>query len=553
MRSDRIKKGVHRAPHRALLRACGLGEEDFDKPFIGVANSFIEIVPGHRHLNRFAEIVKQAIREAGGIPFEFNTIGVDDGIAMGHDGMRYSLPSRELIADSIETVVNAHCFDGLVCIPNCDKITPGMLMGAARVDIPTVFVSGGAMAAGEAQDGSAADLATVFEAVGRHSRGEVSDAQLLALEQKACPTCGSCAGMFTANTMNCLCEAMGIALPGNGTAIAESAERVGLAREAGAMILRVVERGQTARQLLTIEAFDNAAAVDVALGGSTNSVLHLLAIAREAGIDYPLQRFDDVARRTPQVCKLSPASDHRVDDLGRAGGVPAVMRTLSRRQGLLHLDAASVAGGTIRDVLENAQVMNPAVIRPLESPYSSQGGLAILHGSLAPNGCVVKTAGVPDGVSAFEGTARVFDCEEDATAAIYAGQVGAGSVIVIRFEGPRGGPGMREMLGPTSAVMGCGLGDSVALVTDGRFSGATRGLCVGHVSPEAAAGGPIGKVMEGDVIRIDIQRRRIEVLVDHSQFNARALPTRSESHHKSGWLARYWVIRFEVSGIGASV
>jgi dihydroxy-acid dehydratase len=345
--------------------------------------------------------------------------------------------------------------------------------------------------------------------------------------------------MFTANTMNCLCEAMGIALPGNGTALAESSERVALAKRAGQLILRVVERGQIARQILTLEAFDNAAAVDVALGGSTNSVLHLLAIAREAGIDYPLQRFDEVARRTPQICKLSPASDHRVDDLGRAGGVPAVMRTLSRRQGLLHLDAASVTGGTIRDVLEKAQVMNPAVIRPLESPYSARGGLAVLHGSLAPNGCVVKTAGVPDGVSVFEGTARVFDCEEDATAAIYAGQVGPGSVIVIRFEGPRGGPGMREMLGPTSAVMGRGLGDSVALVTDGRFSGATRGLCVGHVSPEAATGGPIGKVKEGDLIRIDTQERRIEVLVDPSEFAARPAPTQPDSHHNSRWLQRY--------------
>ena len=539
MRSDTIKRGALRAPHRALLRACGLTEEDFEKPFIGVANSFVEIVPGHRHLNRFGVIVKEGIRAAGGVPFEFNTIGVDDGIAMGHGGMRYSLPSRELIADCIETMVHAHCFDGLVCIPNCDKITPGMLMGAARVDLPTVFVSGGAMATGKDALGNAADLATVFEAVGRHAHGGLSDAELLELERNACPTCGSCSGMFTANTMNCLCEALGIALPGNGSALAESDERNDLAKRAGVAVLRLVRENVTARSFFTREAFDNAFAVDVALGGSTNSILHMLAIAHEAGIAYPLSRVDEISRRTPCICKLSPSSEYRVDDLHRAGGVSGVLRSLSRRNGLLHSSAPTVTGADIGTVASEAAVLNPVVIRPVEVPYASSGGLAVLHGSLAPRGAVIKTAGVATGRTEHTGPAVIFDCEEDASDAIHEGRVNPGSVVVIRFEGPKGGPGMREMLGPTSAVMGRGLGDSVVLVTDGRFSGATRGLCVGHVSPEAAAGGPINKVKEGDMIRIDIEGRTIDLLVDPEVLTERSPFPTPERTPPTGWLARY--------------
>ena len=539
MRSDEIKRGVQRAPHRALLRACGVSEQDFDKPFIGVANSFVEIVPGHRHLNRFGEVVKQGIREAGGVPFEFNTIGVDDGIAMGHGGMRYSLPSRELIADSLETMVRAHCFDGLICIPNCDKITPGMLMGAARLNVPTVFVSGGAMATGNDGAGKPADLATVFEAVGRHARGGLDDAKLLELERNACPTCGSCSGMFTANTMNCLCEAFGIALPGNGTALAESEERLGLARHAGAVVLRLVAQDVGACVFFTQESFDNAIALDVALGGSTNSILHLLAIAHEAGIDYPLERVDEVSRRTPCICKLSPSSEYRVSDLHRAGGVSGVLRALSRRTGLLHTSAPTVGGADVGAVAAGASVLDPAVIRPLEAPYSSTGGLAVLRGSLAPRGAVIKTAGVAARKSEHTGPAVVFDKEEDATAAVHRGQVQPGSVVVIRFEGPRGGPGMREMLGPTSAVMGSGLGESVALVTDGRFSGATRGLCVGHISPEAATGGPIGRVRDGDTIRIDVEKRTIDLLVDHGELAERSPKHEMQRSAATGWLARY--------------
>jgi dihydroxy-acid dehydratase len=539
VRSDQIKRGHSRAPHRSLLRACGVTEDDWDKPFIGVANSFIEIVPGHRHLNKFGKIVKQAIREAGGIPFEFNTIGVDDGIAMGHGGMNYSLPSRELIADCVETMVRAHCFDGLVCIPNCDKITPGMMMAAARLDLPTVFVSGGAMKTGDDGHGQPADLATVFEGVGAHSRGLMSDHQLAALERSACPTCGSCAGMFTANTMNCLCEAFGIALPGNGSAIAESIEREQLAAKAGQAIVQQVAAGKTARDYFTLAAFDNAFTVDVALGGSTNSVLHLLAIAHEAGVRYPLSRIDEISRRTPCICKLSPSSEYRVSDLHDAGGVLAVMRSLSRKSGLLDLATPAVGGRSLGGMVETTAVKNPAVIRPVEVPYSKQGGLAVLRGSLAPDGAVLKTAGVADGKTQHTGPARIFDSEEAATVAIQQGHIEAGDVVVIRFEGPAGGPGMREMLSPTSAVMGCGLGNSVALITDGRFSGATRGLCIGHVSPEAAAGGPISKLKENDMIRIDLTTRSIEILIDQKTFNARTAANKPNDKPATGWLGRY--------------
>ncbi len=539
MLSDRIKRGAHRAPHRALLRACGLSEADFEKPFIGVANSFVEIIPGHRHLDAFARIVKEAVRQAGGVPFEFNTIGIDDGLAMGHDGMNYSLPSRELIADSIESVVRAHCFDGLVCIPNCDKITPGMLMGALRVNVPTIFVSGGAMAAGSL-NGQAVDLVSVFEGVGRHAAGKLDDAALRELEAAACPTCGSCAGMFTANSMNCLCEALGLALPGNGTALAQSGEREALARAAGRRIVELVRLDLKPRDFVTREAIDNAFVLDMALGGSTNTVLHTLAIAREAGIDYPLSRVDELSRVTPNLCKLSPASQWHMEDLHRAGGVSAVLAQLCGRPGLLHLSERTVTGRKLGGNIAGCAINDGDVIRPLSRPHSETGGLCVLSGSLTPEGAVVKTAAIAPGISRHEGRALVFESEEDASRSIMEGAITAGCVVVIRNEGPKGGPGMQEMLTPTAALMGRGLGESVALVTDGRFSGATRGMCVGHVSPEAAAGGPIALVRNGDLIVLDLKTRRLDLLVEAGE-----LETRRHAWHEpkeragTGWLSRY--------------
>src|SRR5262245_49927557 len=509
MRSDRIKAGVERAPHRSLLKAVGVTDADMRKPFVAVVNSYVDIVPGHAHLQRFGGLVKDALREAGAVPFEFNTIGVDDGIAMGHDGMKFSLPSRELIADCVETMIAAHQFDGMVCIPNCDKITPGMLMAAARVDIPTVFISGGPMATGRSRSGEAIDLISVFEGVGAYQAGKIDGARLKELEDLACPSCGSCSGMFTANSMNCLMEALGLALPYNGSALANTAEREALARRAAARVVELIAENITPRGIVTREAIDDAFALDVAMGGSTNTILHTLAIAAEAGVDYPLARINQVADRVPHLCKVAPSGPWHMDDVHRAGGVPAILAELET---LLHLDRPTVSG-TLRAGLGNAQVEDAQVIRPLAEPHSAKGGLAVLFGNLAPEGAVVKTAAVTPAMRRHRGPAIVFDGEREAMAGIVAGKVKAGAVVVIRYEGPRGGPGMQEMLAPTSAIMGMGLGESVALVTDGRFSGATRGACVGHVSPEAEEGGPIALVKDGDPISVDLDARTLELEV----------------------------------------
>ncbi|MEJ5199925.1 MAG: dihydroxy-acid dehydratase, partial [Anaerolineae bacterium] len=498
MRSDLIKKGFERAPHRSLLRATGAiqSEEDFHKPFIAIANSYTDIVPGHVHLNAFGEIVRQAVREAGGVPFMFHTIGVDDGIAMGHVGMKYSLASRELIADSVETMVAAHHFDGLICIPNCDKIVPGMLMAAMRLNIPTIFVSGGPMKAGVTPSGRVVDLISVFEGVGAYKAGQIGDRELQELEEYGCPTCGSCSGMFTANSMNCLCEALGMALPGNGTILAVDPRREELARAAGRQIMKLIELDLRPRDIVTAQAIDNAFALDMAMGGSTNTVLHTLALAHEAGVDYPLARLNEVAARVPNICKVSPSSSYHLEDVDRAGGVSAILWELSKRPGILHTDAMTVTGKTLLENVRGTESRDRACIRPLDDPYSEHGGLAVLFGNLAPEGAVVKTAGVLPEMLRHRGPAVVFDSHDEANAGILSGKVKPGDVVVIRYEGPKGGPGMQEMLAPTSNIMGMGLGGSVALITDGRFSGGTRGACVGHVSPEAAAGGPIGLIRD---------------------------------------------------------
>ena len=535
MRSDRIKLGFERAPHRALLKATGVTDADMRKPFIAVCNSYIDIIPGHVHLQRVAATVKEAVREAGGVPFEFNTIGVDDGIAMGHVGMNYSLPSRELIADCVETVIAAHAFDGMVCIPNCDKIVPGMLMAAVRLDIPTIFVSGGPMAAGKTPDGDVVDLANVFEGVGAYQAGKIDESRLKTLEDFACPTCGSCSGLFTANSMNCLMEALGLALPWNGSVLAETAEREELFQQAGRQVLELVKRDLTARRIVTREAIDDAFALDMAMGGSTNTVLHTLAIAREAGIDYPLERINDVAERVPHLCKISPSGQWHMDDLHRAGGVPAVMHEI---RDALHLDRPTVTGKTLGENVAGCEISDPEVIRPRENAHSARGGLAILFGNLAPDGAVIKTAGT--GSTQHRGPARVFDSEEDACKAILSKKIQPGDVVVIRYEGPRGGPGMQEMLGPTAQLQGMGLGESVALVTDGRFSGATRGMSIGHVSPEAAAGGAIAAIEDGDVIAIDLAERRLDVELSDAEVAARiaALPAH-KPEIPGRWLKRY--------------
>ncbi len=540
MRSDVVKNGFERAPHRSLLYASGLTPEELKKPFIGIVNSYNEIVPGHVHLDRIGEAVKAGVLAAGGTPLSFNVIGVCDGIAMGHPGMRYSLPSRELIADSVETMAMAHGFDGLVFIPNCDKIVPGMLMAAARLNIPAVFVSGGPMLAGRF-NGADVDVKNVFEAVGEYKAGRMSDGDLAALELAACPGCGSCAGLFTANSMNCLTEALGMGLPGNGTVPAVTAARIRLAKAAGAQVMELVARGIRPRDIMTEAAFENAIAVDMALGGSTNTVLHLLAIAHAAGIDLPLDRFDRISARTPYLVKLSPSGPHHMQDLDEAGGVPAVMAEL-HRGGLLHGDALTVTGKTVGENLDGVQ-RRTDVIRPLSDPHRPDGGIAILWGNLAPAGAVVKAGAVRPEMAHHRGPARVFAGEEEAMAAILGGKIHPGDVVVIRYEGPRGGPGMREMLLPTSALAGMGLDDKVALITDGRFSGATRGAAIGHVSPEAASGGPIGLVKEGDTIEIDIPGKRLELLVPDDALSRRRegwtpLPPRVSS----GYLARYAAI-----------
>ncbi|WP_228485676.1 dihydroxy-acid dehydratase [Thermaerobacillus caldiproteolyticus] len=540
LRSNMIKKGFDRAPHRSLLRAAGVKEEDFNKPFIAVVNSYIDIIPGHVHLQEFGKIVKEAIREAGGVPFEMNTIGVDDGIAMGHIGMRYSLPSREIIADSVETVVSAHWFDGMVCIPNCDKITPGMMMAAMRLNIPTIFVSGGPMKAGVTSDGRKISLSSVFEGVGAYQAGKIDEKGLQELEQYGCPTCGSCSGMFTANSMNCLAEALGLALPGNGTILAIDPKRKELVRRSAKQLMYLIENDIKPRDIVTEKAIDNAFALDMALGGSTNTVLHTLAIANEAGIDYPLERINEVAARVPHLAKLAPASDVHIEDLHEAGGVSAVLNELAKKEGTLHLDAITVTGKTLGENIAGCEVKDYHVIRPIDNPYSEKGGLAVLFGNLAPDGAIIKTGGIQGGITRHEGPAIVFDSQEEALEGIASGKVQPGHVVIIRYEGPKGGPGMPEMLAPTSQIVGMGLGPKVALVTDGRFSGASRGLSIGHVSPEAAEGGPIAFVEDGDYIVIDINNRTIDVQISQEEWEKRKAEWKGfEPKVKTGYLARY--------------
>lgn len=541
MRSDLIKTGFERAPHRSLLRATGLNDDAIRKPFIAVCNSYTDIIPGHVHLRRVADLVKREIIRAGGTPFEFNTMGICDGIAMGHTGMKYSLPSRELIADTVETMVNAHAFDAMICLPNCDKIVPGMIMGALRANIPTIFASGGPMLAGHTPDGRAVDLISVFEGVGAYKAGTLDDAGLRAIECAACPGPGSCSGMFTANSMNCLTEAIGLALPGNGTIPAVNPRRRRLWREAARLIVRMaLDGGPRPRDLVTREAIDNAFVLDMAMGGSTNTVLHTLAIAHEAGVSYDLERINELSRRCPNICKVSPSSAYHIEDVDRAGGIAAILKEIARVEGLLHLEARTVSGRTIGEVAKAARNRDPECIRPIERAYSAEGGLFILRGNLAPDGAVVKTAGVAPEMLRHTGPAVIFESQEEACEGILGGRVKAGDVVVIRNEGPRGGPGMQEMLAPTSYIMGRGLGGKVALITDGRFSGGTRGACVGHVSPEAAAGGPIGLLREGDIIELDIPARRLEARISDAEWAERRRNWRPPApRFASGWLARY--------------
>jgi dihydroxy-acid dehydratase len=540
MRSDAIKKGIERAPHRSLLYATGCSSTDWDKPFVGVINSFSKIVPGHVHLQSIAQAVNEGVYSGGGVPFECNTIAVCDGIAMNHAGMKYSLPSRELIADTVEVLVEAHAFDALVFIPNCDKIIPGMLMAAARLNLPCIFVSGGPMMAGRlCQDNQvrSVDLITVFEAVGKTARGQMAEAELQQLEKVACPGCGSCAGMFTANTMNCLTEALGMALSGNGTVPAVQSRRVQLAYEAGRQVMEVLSKGIRPRDIITRDAIFNAFAVDMALGGSTNSVLHLTAVAHEAGIDFALSKINEVSQSTPHICRLSPAGHHRIEDLDLAGGIPAVMQEIS---GLLNLKVQTVLGQSLGDVIEGATVRNRDVIHALSDPYEPTGGLSILFGNVAPGGAVVKSGAVAPEMQVHQGPARVFDSEEKATEAIMKQAFKSGDVLVIRYEGPKGGPGMREMLTPTSLLSGMGMDREVALVTDGRFSGGSRGAAIGHVSPEAAERGPIAALRDGDTIRVDIPEHKLEVDIGPEEMERRlaSLPP-FETKIKSGYLKRY--------------
>jgi dihydroxy-acid dehydratase len=545
MLSHTIKKGPLRAPHRALLRATGAiqSEADWEKPFIAIANSFVQIIPGHAHLDVVGRKVREAVRAAGGVPFEFNTIGVDDGIAMGHGGMKYSLASREIIADSVETMLRAHCFDGVVCVPNCDKIVPGMMMAVARVNIPALFVSGGPMLAGRHPvTGAALDLTSVFEAVGALSAQKISATELTEIEKHACPTCGSCSGMFTANSMNCLCEALGLALPGNGSIPATDPARDELFAAAGAAILHLVEHQVLPSHILTREAFENALALDMAMGGSSNTILHTLAIAREAGVALTMADFNTISDRVPHLCKMAPSGPHHMEDIHRAGGVSAILKTLASRPGLLHLNSLTVSGRTLGQTIAPAEVKDPAVIRPLDLAHCQQGGLAVLFGNLAPQGCVVKAAGVAPAMMQFTGKAVIFESQEDAHQGILLGRVQAGDVVVIRYEGPQGGPGMQEMLAPTSAIAGRGLAECVALITDGRFSGATRGGAIGHVSPEAAAGGPIALIEPGDLIQIDIPARSIRLLVSDEALAVRRERWQrplSKAGPVNGYLRRY--------------
>ena len=594
MRSDTIKKGDARAPHRSLLRACGVGDDDFQKPFIAVCNSYTDIIPGHVHLDRVGQFVKECIRAAGGVPFVFNTIGVDDGIAMGHGGMKFSLPSRELIADSVETMLGAHRFDGMICIPNCDKIVPGMMMAAVRCNVPTIFVSGGPMEAGRTPDGKLIDLVHVFAGAAARQQGKISAEELLQLEQSGCPTCGSCSGMFTANSMNCLCEALGMALPTNGTLLATSAERKKLYQRAAQRIVEMVldfdklgeGHGLLPREIVTAQSIDNSMILDMAMGGSTNTVLHMLAVANEAGVKYNLQRINQLSQQTPNVCKVAPSSHYHVEDVHNSGGIHTILGSVARGcPGLLNLDcktvtgeslgqniaqydirsesvsadalavAAVTAGGkrnvqgmnveknvdSVRDFSNEVLGFDPAdCIREVDDAYSKEGGLVILYGNLAPNGAVVKAAGVKPEMMKHTGPAVIFEAETDAYEGIVGGKLKPGDVVVIRYEGPRGGPGMQEMLAPTAALKGVGLDDSVALITDGRFSGGTAGACIGHISPEAAAKGPIGLVEPGDIIEIDIPGHSLNVKLSDDELAQRALKwTPPEPRFKTGYLAKY--------------
>lgn len=538
MRSDLMKKGLERAPHRSLFKAMGYTDSEIARPMIGVVNSANEIIPGHVHLGRIAEDVKAGIRTAGGTPVEFPAIGVCDGIAMGHVGMKFSLASRELIADSVEVMAMAHPFDGLVFVPNCDKIVPGMLMAAMRLNIPSIFVSGGPMLAGD-MGGKKVDLISVFQGIGQVKARTMTVDELKALEDCACPGCGSCSGMYTANSMNCVTEALGLGLPGNGTILAVHAARRRLAKEAGVRVMDLVKKKVKPRDIATLEAFKNAIAVDMALGCSTNTVLHIPAIAHEAGIRLSLDLFNRISEKTPNICKLSPAGEHHIEDLDAAGGIQAVMKEISRL-GVINQKVLTVTGTTVRENLKKARVINREVIRPVDSPYSKEGGIAVMKGNLAPDGAVVKQSAVAPEMQVNEGRARVFDSEDGAIAAILGGKIKSGDVVVIRYEGPKGGPGMREMLGPTSAIVGMGLGKSVALLTDGRFSGGTQGAAIGHISPEAAEGGPIALVRDGDIISIDIPNKKLTLKVSEDELTRRkkAFKPRPPSV-KSGYLARY--------------
>ena len=540
MNSDTIKSGKTRAPHRSLLFACGMKRADIKRPFIGICNSYASFVPGHCHLDKVGAFLKKCVEEAGGVPMEFNTIAVCDGLAMGHAGMKYSLPSRELIADAVETMVRAHCFDALVCVPNCDKIVPGMLLGALRANVPTIFASGGPMAAGRNPlTGADADLNTVFEGVGAENAGRMSAKDLERLEESACPGCGSCSGMFTANSMNCLYEALGLALPGNGTVLATDPRRKELWRKAARRAVEMAKKGgPLPRELVTKESLANALVLDMAMGGSTNTVLHTLAIAREADVDFTLDRMNELSARTPYICKLAPSGRYHVGDLDRAGGVMAILKRLPKA--LLHLDTPTVSGKTLGSQVRSAKVSDDDVIRKVADAYSADGGLAVLRGNLAEGGCVVKKGGVAPSMMKFSGKAICFDSQEEACEGILGGKVKPGHVVVIRYEGPKGGPGMQEMLAPTSYIMGAGLGESVALVTDGRFSGATRGACVGHVSPEAAEGGLIALLRDGDEIEIDIPRRSIAAKIAKAEVARRAKCAKPwKPRPLGGWLERY--------------
>jgi dihydroxy-acid dehydratase len=584
MRSDRIKKGLERAPHRSLLKACGLSDADMDKPFVAVVNSHVDIVPGHVHLDRVGEYVKQCVRQAGCVPFMFHTIGVDDGIAMGHAGMKFSLPSRELIADCVETMIEAHCLDGMVCIPNCDKIIPGMLMAAVRCNVPSVFVSGGPMEAGRTPSGEVIDVINVFQGIGERTAGKITDERLKELEDYACPTCGSCSGLFTANSMNCLCEALGMALPGNGTVLATSPDRLELYRQAAFQIVELIRRDLKPRDILTADAFDNAMILDMAMGGSTNTVLHALAIAREAGVTgFDMKRMAELAKQVPNVCRVSPSSPYHIEDVQAAGGMMTILGEIRRgRPGLIHEKCMTVTGKTLGQLIDACDIRcyskpiqtyglsqakrselssvtahaakegAPVVatlekgfdpydcIRIAKNAYSQEGGLAMLYGNLAPEGSVVKTAGVDPKMLRHEGPAVIFESQEDACKGILAGRAKDGDVVVIRYEGPRGGPGMQEMLSPTSYIKGMGLSGTCALITDGRFSGGTAGACIGHISPEAAAGGPLALLKPGDIITIDIPAGRLDVKLSDDELARRRKEWQAPApRYKTGCLSKY--------------